>query len=80
MNMANEYIDRGPVVSGVANLLCIPRCRFYQDCGSSESPLLSRGSNNTSFILMKDCNEIFTVDNSIVINKIEKIPSREHVC
>ena len=80
MNMANEYIDRGLRISDIANILHIPRCSFYRNNGSSEEPLLRKGRHNSSFTLRKEGDEITIVDNSIVVNEIEKILSREFVC
>ena len=80
MKLAYEYIAKGLGVSDIANILHIPRCSFYRNGGSSEEPLLRRGRHNSSFTLRKECDEITIVDNSIVVNEIEKILSREFVC
>ena len=80
MKLAYEYIAKGLGVSDIANILHIPRCSFYRNGGSGEEPLLRKGRHNSSFTLRKECDEITIVDNSIVVNEIEKILSREFVC
>ena len=80
MNLAYEYIAKGLGVSVIANILHIPRCSFYRNGGSGEEPLSGRGRHNSSFTSRKDGNETTIVDNSIVVNEIERILSREFVC
>ena len=80
MKLADEYIAIGLGLSDIANILHRPRCSFYRNNGSSKGSLLSRGRHNSSFTLRKECDEITIVDNSTVVNEIEKILSMEFVC
>jgi putative transposase len=79
MNMANQYMDRGMRISHIASILHIPRCSFYRN-NSCEGPMSGRGRVYSSFTLMKDGNETTTVDNSIIVNEIEYLLSKEFVC
>ena len=79
MKMACEYIDIGLRISDVANLLYIPGCSFYRN-RSSEKPSLMKGRHNSLFTVRKDGNETIIVDNSSVVNEMEKLLSREFVC
>jgi putative transposase len=79
MNMANEYMDGGMRISHIAIILHIPRCSFYRN-NSCEGPMSGRGRVYSSFTLMKDGNETTIVDNSIIVNEIEYLLSREFVC
>ena len=80
MKMAGEYIGKGLGISDVANLLHIPRCSFYHNSGSSERPSSKKGRRNSLFTVRKAGNETTTVDNSTVVNEMEKLLSREFVC
>ncbi|EQD75615.1 transposase [mine drainage metagenome] len=80
MNLADEYIGKGLGISNIANLLHIPRCSFYRNGGSDEEPSMKRGRHNSLFTPRKDGNEITTVDDSIVVEEMEKLLSREFVC
>ncbi len=79
MKLAGEYITKGIGISDVVDLLHIPRCSFYR-IEYHENPPSKRGRNHSSFTLRKDGDEITIVDNSIVVNEIEKLLSREFVC
>ena len=80
MNLTDEYMDRGLGISHIADLFHIPTCSFYRDSGSSERPLLKRGRRNSLFTLKRDGNETIMVDNSIVVDEMEKLLSREFAC
>ena len=80
MKLAGEYISKGLGISDVASLLHIPRCSFYGNSGSSENPKSRKGRHNSSFTLRKDGDETTIVDNSIVVDEMEKLLSREFVC
>ena len=80
MKLAGEYIGKGLGISDVASILHIPRCSFYRNGASSEEPLLRKGRHNSSFTLRKDGDETTIVDNSIVVNEMEKLLSMEFVC
>ncbi len=80
MNLANEYIDRGLGISVIASILHIPRCSFYRNDESSERQLQKRGRHNSLFTIKRDGNETIMVDNSIVVNEMEKLLSKEFVC
>jgi hypothetical protein len=45
-----------------------------------EEPLLLKGRHNSSFTLRKEGDEIISVDNSIIVNEMGKLLSREFVC
>jgi len=79
MNMANEYIDRGLRISDIANIVHIPRCNFYRN-NSGERSTSGRGRSSSSFTLRKDGDETTIVDNSIIVNEMEKLLSREFIC
>ena len=79
MKLAGEYITKGLGISDVANILHIPRCSFHRG-ESSEKPPSRRGRNNSSFTLRKDGHETTVVDNSIIVNEMEGLLSREFVC
>ena len=80
MKLAGEYIGKGLGISDVASLFHIPRCSFYGNNGSNENPESRKGRDNSSFTLRKDGDETTIVDNSIIINEIEKLLSREFIC
>jgi putative transposase len=80
MNLANEYMDRGLGISHIADLLHIPRCSFYRNGVSGERELLKRGRHNSLFTIKRDGHETIMVDNSIVVDEMEKLLSREFVC
>ena len=79
MKIANVYIVKGLGISDVANLLHIPRCSFYRN-GSNEKPSLKKGRHNSLFTIRKDGHETIIVDNSIVVNEMERLLSGEFVC
>jgi len=79
MKLAGDYITKGLGISDVANILHIPWCSFYRG-ESSEKPPSRRGRNNSSFTLRKDGHETTVVDNSIIVNEMEGLLSREFVC
>ena len=80
MNLANEYMNRGLGISHIADLLHIPRCSFYRNGVSGERQLLKRGRHNSLFTIKRDGNETIMVDNSIVVDEMEKLLSKEFVC
>ncbi len=80
MNLANEYMNRGLGISHIADLLHIPRCSFYRNGVSGERELLKRGRHNSLFTIKRDGNETIMVDNSIVVDEMEKLLSKEFVC
>ena len=80
MKMAVEYIDKGLGISDVANILHLPRCSFYRNRGSNEKPSLKKGRHNSLFTVRKDGNENIIVDNSIVVNEMGILLSKEFVC
>ena len=79
MSNGNEYIDRGIRVSKIANILHIPRCRFYKS-KSSEGHSMRKGRKNSSFTMRKDCDTAVVVENRIIVNEIEVFLSKEFVC
>ena len=80
MNLANEYMNRGLGISHIADLLHIPRCSFYRNGVSGERELEKRGRHNSLFTIKRDGNETIMVDNSIVVDEMEKLLSKEFVC
>jgi putative transposase len=80
MNLANEYMNRGLGISHIADLLHIPRCSFYRNGVSGERELQRRGRHNSLFTIKRDGNETIMVDNSIVVDEMEKLLSKEFVC
>ena len=80
MNLANEYMNRGLGISHIADLLHIPRCSFYRNGVSGERELQKRGRHNSLFTIKRDGNETIMVDNSIVVDEMEKLLSKEFVC
>jgi putative transposase len=79
MNMANDYMDRGMGISHMASILHIPGCSFYRN-NSGERSMSGRGRVYSSFKLKKDGDETTIVDNSIIVNEMEKLLSKEFVC
>jgi len=79
MKMASEYMDRGMRIGHMAGILHIPGCSFCRNY-SGERPMSGRGRVYSSFTLMKDGNETTTVDNSIIVDEMEYLPSREFAC
>jgi hypothetical protein len=78
MNMADEYIDRGLRIGDIANMIHIPGCSFYRN-NSDERPMSGRG-RKSSFTFMKYGNETIAVENSIIVNELENLLSKEFVC
>ncbi|MGC8506605.1 MAG: transposase, partial [Thermoplasmata archaeon] len=79
MKLADEYIAKGIGISDVATLIHIPRCSFYRSESNKNIPS-RRGRNHSSFTLRKYGDETTIVDNSIIVNEIERLLSREFVC
>lgn len=82
MEMAYEYINKGLRISKVANMLNIPRCRFYRNkvTDKNNNKSIKKGRKNSEFTLRKDGDSTVVMDNSTVVNNIKELLSGEFVC
>ena len=79
MNMINEYADSGLRISNIADILHISRCSFYRH-NETDEETSKKGRNDSMFTQRKNGNESIIVNNSIVVEEMEKLLSREFVC
>ena len=80
MEMAYEYINKGLRISKVANMLNIPRSRFYRNKSADKNRAIKPGRDNSEFTLRRDGNNTVVMGNPIVVNDIRELLSGEFVC
>ena len=82
MEMSYEYINKGLKISKVAEILNIPRSRFYRNKipDKNNDKSIKNGRKNSEFTLKINGNNTVVIDNSTVVNDIRKLLSGEFVC